>query len=144
MSLQVGDRTLLADLFQIVSERGDTKFKFLSISPNIYLSGPEATALAQAGSGKALDPRDYSRAGRPKGTQFMHAKVGWLRQLEVQSLILRCAMRKLQCTVACQSSLLCINVDLNSKRPTSVYCNCANVSITKSSFFGSAFNFADC
>ncbi len=79
MLLQVGDRTLLAELFQIVSERADTKFKFLSLSPNIYLSGPEATAMAQASLGKALNLGDDTRAGRPKGTQFIHAKVKYMR-----------------------------------------------------------------
>ncbi len=73
--LQVGDRTLLAELFQIVSERADTKFKFLSLSPKIYLSGADATAKAQASSDKLLHVGGFSAAGRPKGTQFIHAQV---------------------------------------------------------------------
>jgi hypothetical protein len=72
---QVGDRTLFAELFQIVSERDDTKFKFLSISPKIYLSGTEATVKAQTSSGKVFDVGSYSGAVRPKGNKFIHAQV---------------------------------------------------------------------
>jgi hypothetical protein len=73
--MQAGDRTLLAELFHIVSERADTKFKFLTLSPKIYLSGADVTAKIQAGSEKVLDLGSYSGAGRPKGTQFIHAQV---------------------------------------------------------------------
>ena len=82
---QVGDRTLLVDLFRIVSERSDAKFKFLSLSPNVFLSATEATAAAMATDGQAeaestsqvnAHVRESSLGlGKSKGTQFISGKV---------------------------------------------------------------------
>ena len=76
---QVGDRTLLFELFRIVSERADTKFKFLSLSPNIYLSATadtaSATSMIKSNSVRAVDNSERTGSVRQKGTQFISGKV---------------------------------------------------------------------